>query len=144
MVKYFCRSRTYNKVDHIWSGWLLHKYIPHNIFLFKFNNGKIGKRFCCFYCFSVEKCLKKSLSNKWKSLIKNIPIFKKIFGQSTTLESCTAQKMKFSTKDFFSKCGQKKSFLRIWSHLLKKSLMGNFIFCTALPNISDGYFCENS
>ena len=32
--------------------------------------------------------------------------------------------MKFSTKDFFS-----KSFLRIWSHLLKKSLMENFIFC---------------
>ena len=32
----------------------------------------------------------------------------------------TAQKMKFSIKDFFS-------FLRIWSHLLKKSLMENFI-----------------
>ena len=36
----------------------------------------------------------------------------------------TAQKMKLSMKDFFS-----KSFLRIWSHLLKKSLMENFIFC---------------
>ena len=31
--------------------------------------------------------------------------------------------MKFSIKDFFS------SFLRIWLHLLKKSLMENFIFC---------------
>ena len=40
----------------------------------------------------------------------------------------TAQKMKFSTKDFFSKCDQIRSFLRIWSHLLKKSLMKNFIF----------------
>ena len=35
------------------------------------------------------------------------------------------QKMKFSIKDFFS-------FLRIWSHLLKKSLMENF-FCAVQP-----------
>ena len=41
----------------------------------------------------------------------------------------TAQKMKFSIKDFFSKCDQ---ILRIWSHLLNKSLMGNFIFCVVL------------
>ena len=34
---------------------------------------------------------------------------------------------KFSIKDFFSKFDQIRSFLRIWSHLLKKSLMGNFI-----------------
>ena len=41
----------------------------------------------------------------------------------------TAQKMMFSIKDFFNKCDQIRSFLRIWSHLLKKSLMENFIFC---------------
>ena len=41
----------------------------------------------------------------------------------------TAQKIKFSIKDFFSKCDQIHSFLQIWSHLLKKSLMENFIFC---------------
>ena len=44
--------------------------------------------------------------------------------------------MKFSIKDFFSKCDQIRSFfrssLRIWSHLLEKSLMENFIFC-AVP-----------
>ena len=40
-----------------------------------------------------------------------------------------AQKMKFSIKDFFSKCDQIRSFLRIWLHLLKKSLIENFIFC---------------
>ena len=40
----------------------------------------------------------------------------------------TTQKMKFSIKDFFSKCKEICSFLRIWSHLLKKSLMENFIF----------------
>ena len=36
--------------------------------------------------------------------------------------------MKFSIKDFFSKYDQIPSFLWIWSHLLKKSLMENFIF----------------
>ena len=30
--------------------------------------------------------------------------------------------------DFCSKCDQIRSFLRIWSHLLKNSLMENFIF----------------
>ena len=36
--------------------------------------------------------------------------------------------MKFSVKDFFSKCDQIRSFLQIWAHLLKKSLMENVIF----------------
>ena len=38
------------------------------------------------------------------------------------------KKMKFSIRDFFSKCDQIRRRLRIWSHLLKKSLMENFIF----------------
>ena len=42
--------------------------------------------------------------------------------------TATAQKTKFFIKDFFSKCDQ-GSFLRIWSHLLKKSLMENITFC---------------
>ena len=41
----------------------------------------------------------------------------------------TTQKMKFSIKDFFSKCDQIRRKLWIWSHLPKKSLMENFIFC---------------
>ena len=41
----------------------------------------------------------------------------------------TAQKMKFSIKDFFRKCDQIRRKLRIWSHLLKKSFIENFIFC---------------
>ena len=36
--------------------------------------------------------------------------------------------MKYSIKDLFSNIDQILSFLRIWSHLLKKSLMENFIF----------------
>ena len=34
--------------------------------------------------------------------------------------------------EFFSKCDQIRSFLRIWSHLLKKSLMENFNFCAVM------------
>ena len=37
--------------------------------------------------------------------------------------------MKFSIKDFFSKCDQILRKLQIWSHLLNKSLMENFNFC---------------
>ena len=40
--------------------------------------------------------------------------------------------MKFSIKDFFSKCNEIRSFLRIRSHLLKKCLMENLIFCAVL------------
>ena len=45
------------------------------------------------------------------------------------LDTFTAQKIKFSVKDFFSKYDHIRRKLRIWSHLLKKTLMENFIFC---------------
>ena len=41
----------------------------------------------------------------------------------------TTQKLKFSITHFFSKCEQIRRKLRIWSHLLKKLLIENFIFC---------------
>ena len=49
----------------------------------------------------------------------------------------TAQK--FLIKDFFRKCDQIHRFLRIWSHLLKKSLMENFIFCVVYREYESGY-----
>ena len=42
----------------------------------------------------------------------------------------TAQKMEFSIEGFFHKCDQIRRKQQIWSHLLKKSLTENFIFCT--------------
>ena len=59
------------------------------------------------------------------------------------MKTYTAQKMKFSIKDFFSKCDQVRRKLRIWSHLLKKFLMENFTFCAVLelkpsPSIGNG------
>ena len=47
-------------------------------------------------------------------------------------EVYTAQKMKFSIKDFLSKCDQIHSFLGIWLHLLKKSAVEKFIFCAVI------------
>ena len=57
----------------------------------------------------------------------------------TTNTVHTAQKkMKFSIKDLFSKCDQIRWKLRIWSHLQKKSLMENFIFCAVTKIL----FCD--
>ena len=42
--------------------------------------------------------------------------------------SDTAQMMKFSMKDFLGKCDLIRWKLQVWSHLLNKSLMENFIF----------------
>ena len=42
----------------------------------------------------------------------------------------TVQKMKFSIEDFFSKCDQIRSFLRIWSNLLRKSLIELHFLCS--------------
>ena len=52
------------------------------------------------------------------------------------MKCVTVQKIKFSIEDFPSKCDQIRSFLRIWSQLLKIFLMENFIFCAvyAKPN----------
>ena len=46
----------------------------------------------------------------------------------TESRGITGRKMKFSIKDFFSKCDQIRRKLQILSHLLKKSLMENFIY----------------
>ena len=73
--------------------------------------------------------LKKLPSDKVNDA-KNCPIFS--FASSKSSQFYTAHKMKLSIKDFFSKC-----FLRIWTHLLKKSLTENFILCAVLLLICD-------
>ena len=50
--------------------------------------------------------------------------------------------MKFSIKDFFSKCNQICRKLRIWSHLLKRSSMENFIFLSRVGDKIDRSFNE--
>ena len=46
-----------------------------------------------------------------------------------SLRNVAAQNMKSSIKNFSSKCGQIRRKLRIWSYLLEKFLIENFIFC---------------
>ena len=53
----------------------------------------------------------------------NMKLYRDLCNQvRSAAKTDTAQKMKFSVKNFFSKCDQIRSFLRIWSHLLNKSL----------------------
>ena len=84
---------------------------------------------------------KKNLNNKFtEENLQWCPFSEKICNCNVTknilhgsnrslLDDCfsisTVQKIKFSIKAFLS-------FLRIWSHLLKKSFMENFIFCAVL------------
>ena len=42
----------------------------------------------------------------------------------------TAEKIKFSVKDFFGKCELIHSLRQTCSHVLKKSLTNDFIFCS--------------
>ena len=74
---------------------------------------------------NTEKPPTKYFINPFSSMTSLIEISQ--FTYSSKLH--TAQKMKFPITDFFSKRDQIRSFLRIWSHLRKKSVMENFIFC---------------
>ena len=54
----------------------------------------------------------------------------------------TAPKVKSPIKDFFRKCDQIYSFLRIMLQLLKKSLMENLVFGAVQPQKAVSYFRE--
>ena len=83
-----------------------------------------GKMCVHFSELLLLKCNENALKNITQNKIKS-----HFFSWKVLFLFCyTAQKMKFSIKDLFGKCGQSRSFLRIWSHLLKKCLMENFIF----------------
>ena len=64
-----------------------------------------------------------------------LPLQNAIAQQVEVSRPITAQQMKFPIKDFFSKCDQIRRKLRIWSHLLKKYLMENLIFCAVHVDI---------
>ena len=84
----------------------------------------------------------------FRSFLKSFP-----WHQRLQISDDTAQKMKFSIKDFFKKYDQIRSFLQIWSYLVKKFLMENFISCavqwmdgeTCLEEIKDVlFFCKRA
>ena len=56
----------------------------------------------------------------------------------------TAQKMKFSIRDFFSKCDQIRMKLRIWPHFLKKILDAALHFlCSVKVMYISGYLIRS-
>ena len=105
-------------------------------------------------------CLTKSVSDlgpKSENVVYNYSRYLAKFHDQTYIQTCfpscvlilimtlkllklIAQTVKFFIKDFFSKCALIRSFLRIWSHLLKKSLMGNFIFCAVNSSPDSNHF----
>ena len=69
------------------------------------------------------------------------------FETKITSRHCT--KKKFFIKDFFNKCDQIRSYCILhirsyWSHLLKKCLMKNFIFCAVCFGVfvRNYFFCH--
>ena len=82
-----------------------------------------------FSAFPQHHCLRIFFSNKVNLLFNCLLV---TTTKQLKYSGCTAQKMRFSIKDFFSKYGQIRRKLRIWSHSLKRSLMENFIFCAVL------------
>ena len=100
---------------------------------------KISKKFKIFVELENQSLLE--TLEKWsfnRSAVNNILYFEIGFvkyGPGITYLLDTFQyvslhkQMKFSIKNFFSKCDQIRITLGIWSHLRKKSLMENFTFC---------------
>ena len=58
-----------------------------------------------------------------------LPIIRKTCKIDITILMITLHKNEVSVKNFFSKCDQIRRKLWLYSHLLKKSLMENFISC---------------
>ena len=54
-----------------------------------------------------------------------------------TVRQAHYTKNEVSIKDFFSKSDQIRRKLQIWSHVLKKSLMENFIFCAEVLHFAE-------
>ena len=80
----------------------------------------------------VQDMLKKN-NNRANSIDVNLIYF--LFTLNIFIRTPSAlstYKMKFPIKDFFSKCDQIHRKLRIWSDLLKKSLIESFIFCAVI------------
>ena len=124
-------SYLYTLGNDIYTG----KNSSTNIYLFRVNNSNTRKR--------REICSKlaiMSLQRRSTVFIVNFEYISYLFTPFSSvftvgfeqLNVCWVPLYQFinvGIKDFFNECDQIRSFLRIWSHLLKKALMENFIFC---------------
>ena len=114
-----------------------------NLILFHRSCKKMEAKF--FYCGGTILT-----SNHWCTCIFYCATYDKIQAfcnnYSCSYSQLTTQKMKFFIKDFFSNCNQIRSYLRMWSYWLKKSLTENFTFCavTGKPecNLPVSFYCR--
>ena len=116
-LKYFNDLKAFieysNDMDHIYTN--IAKYNPNKKYWLYL---MIGLLICLVIKTELLIIGKKNISLVFIVVPKNIRL------------NCedTAQKMKFSIKDFFSRCDQIWEKLQIWLHLKKKFLMENFFF----------------
>ena len=92
----------------------------------------ILKRFMNRPLWTTRYLFSKCKNHGWIVVIEINKKARQIHRLKSWIFTFTAQKMKFSIKDFSSKCDQIRSKLRIWSYLLGKSSMENFIFCAVI------------
>ena len=96
-------------------------------FIFKSVSGIVQTVSYLFHFLLSKHVLSRDLEKQFSKTFK--ADFRGVFG--------TAQKLKsFIFKDFFSKWDTIRRKLRIWSHLLKKSLMETFISCAVWDPIN--------
>ena len=88
--------------------------------------GKPPVKYLSLKCRKLFNKVENSLDVVWNMYSKLAEV---ICDYHSKIVEDSAQKMKFSIKDFFSKYDQSRRQLRIWSHLRKKFLMENFILC---------------
>ena len=88
------------------------------------------------FCVGFSESLLESRSRMWyKNFKENIfDCFWLVLYWNMSLLIYTVQKMKLSITDFFSKCEKILKKPRIWSHLPKKSVIENFIFCAVIAS----------
>ena len=112
---------------------ILSNYLKEKVEAWRFSLFLLNfrKSFCEINKLMVNYTKYKMSQNYWYKCQLVVLLFYFNFRSVTWVSSpdSSAYKMKFSIKDFFSKCDQIRIFLWIWSHLLKKPLMEDFIFC---------------
>ena len=97
-----------------WTSQSVIKYFPTKVNFLKVNNRNLRKSF--------EICTNLPIKNVQSSYF-----FIRLYCSVRVQELKSHRtKKKFLFKNFFSKCDQIRSFLRIWSYLLKKSLIEDF------------------
>ena len=88
-----------------------------------------------FLGFLTRFCVRGVIPRCSNPTVKQKDLSQFFYNKLCCIATVTGQKMKFCIRDFFSKCDQIRSFLRICSHLLKKSLMAYFPFCAVCTRI---------